>query len=187
MQSMAIPQLVCEITEERLAEAARDGDADAFALLVARYRDTAFAYAYARLRHRDEAEDVVQEAFVRAFIGLPRMQAARCWAAWLMQIVRNLCHDSLRRKRGRFQEILDDAWPDAGPTPETLLLHTERGHEIRRAVADLPENLRVPFLMHYVSRRSYREIALALDIPETTVVGRLATALQRLRRRCKSI
>ena len=185
MSSMAMTQSPGEVTDEWLAEAARGGDTDAFAQLVARYRDTAYAYAYARLRNRDEAEDVVQEAFVRAFVGLPRIHATRSWAAWLMQIVRNLCHDSQRR--GRVHEILDDAWPASGPTPEMSLLHSERRQEIRKAIAALPENLRVPFLMHYVSQRSYREIALALALPETTVVGRLATALQRLRRRCKGI
>jgi len=180
---MAMAQSATEHTDELLADAARDGDTRAFALLVDRYRDTAFAYSYAHLRLRDEAEDVVQEAFVRAYLGLPNIQATRCWAAWLMRIVRNLCNDALRRHRSRPVAALDEAWPDDSPTPEMLLLIGERGDEIRRAVNELPEKLRVPLVMHYVSRRTYREIALALDVPETTVVGRLSMALQRLRRR----
>src|SRR5438093_13698703 len=98
---MAMAQLASEDSDEFLADAARGGDARAFSLLVERYRDTAFAYSYAHLRVRDEAEDVVQEAFVRAYLGLPKIQATRCWAAWLMRIVRNLCWDALRRHRSR--------------------------------------------------------------------------------------
>lgn len=184
MESMAISQSPGEESDEWLVVAAREGDSVAFGRLVARYRDVAFAYAYARLRHRDEAEDIVQEAFVRAFISLPRILATCCWAAWLMKILRNLCHDATRRQRIRAASELDDTWPDGGPTPEMFLLDTERTGEVRRAIVDLPEKLRVPLLMHYVSRRTYREISLALDIPETTVVGRLATALRQLRRRC---
>jgi RNA polymerase sigma-70 factor (ECF subfamily) len=183
MQSMAMAQAVSEDTDELLASAARTGDSDAFAILVERYRDTAYAYAYAHVRFRDEAEDVVQEAFVRAFVGLPRMQSPRCWPAWLMRIVRNLCHDALRQHRSRQSEPLDEAWADDGPTPEMSMLARERVHEIRKAIDGLPEKFRVPLLMHYVSRRNIREIALALDVPETTIVGRLSTALQRLRRR----
>jgi RNA polymerase sigma-70 factor (ECF subfamily) len=183
MQSMARAQPASQVTDELLADAARAGDNAAFAVLVERYRNTAFACAYAHLRGRDEAEDVVQEAFVRAYVGLGGMQSTRCWAAWLMRIVRNLCTDSLRRHRSRPSEPLDDAWPDDAPTPEMSLLTMERGVEIRKAIDDLPEKLRVPLIMHYVSRRTLREVALALDVPETTVVGRLSMALQRLRRR----
>lgn len=182
MTSMAMAQSPGEVSDEGLAERARAGDERAFAVLVARYRDVAFAYAYARLRQRDEAEDVVQEAFVRAFVALPRIRSSRCWAAWLMQIVRNLCNDAGRR-RGRQTEPMQDEWPDDSPPLIVGLLHEERGRELQKAVADLPEKYRTPILMHYASGRTYREIALALDIPETTVVGRLASALRRLRRR----
>jgi len=183
MQSMAMAQPASEDTDATLADAARAGDTAAFAKLVDRYRDTAFAYANAHVRYRDEAEDIVQEAFVRAFVSLPGIQSSRSWGAWLMRIVRNLCHDSLRRHRSRPSEPLDETWPDDRPGPETSLLVMETGQEVRRAVLDLPEKLRIPMLMHYAYRRSHREIALALGVPETTVVGRLTTALQRLRRR----
>src|ERR1700730_245416 len=104
MQSMAMAQSPGEQSDELLADLALTGDMNAFAMLVAKYRDIAYAYAYACLRHRDEAEDIVQEAFVRGFIVLPRLHTSRCWAAWLMKIVRNLCNDACRRRRGRISE-----------------------------------------------------------------------------------
>ena len=182
MHSMSMAQSPSADSDEQLVAEARGGDDLAFARLVGRYRDVAFAYAYISLQHRDEAEDIVQEAFLRAFVSLSRLQTTRCFAAWLMQIVRNLCNDAGRRRRNYPSVPLDDSWPDGGPTPEMFLIETERAREVSKAVADLPEHLRVPLLMHHVSRRTYREIALALGIPETTVAGRIATALLRLRR-----
>jgi RNA polymerase sigma-70 factor (ECF subfamily) len=183
MASMTMAQTMVEVTDEALAEAARHGDRAAFSALVARYRKVAFAYAYARLRHRDEAEDIAQEAFVRAYLALDRFRSSACWGAWMMRILRNLCSDALRRRRARQSEPVFDDRADIGPSPEMLALAAERRRELNVAVADLPEKYRVPLLMHYGSGRTCREIALALELPESTVIGRLAGALRLLRRR----
>src|SRR5438045_3706318 len=94
MTSMAMTQAPGSVTDEMLAAAAREGDQEAYSLLVARYRDVALAYACARLRHREEAEDAVQEAFVRAYMALGRFRVSECWGAWMMRILRNLCTDT---------------------------------------------------------------------------------------------
>jgi RNA polymerase sigma-70 factor (ECF subfamily) len=73
--------------------------------------------------------------------------------------------------------------PSAKPGPEAILLDGERRRELGKAIAALPDKYRVPLLMHHMSRRSYREIALALELSESTVTGRIATALRLLRRR----
>lgn len=183
MREMALAQTPVEVTDEALANAARAGDREAYSRLVARYREVALAYAYACLRNREEAEDAAQEAFVRAFLALDRFRVTERWGAWMMRILRNLCMDMLRRRRGRATILLDAEWPEAAPTPEMNVLTAERRRELHTAIGSLPEKFRVPLLMHYVSRRTYREIALALDLPESTVVGRLAGALRLLRRR----
>lgn len=182
MTSMAIAQTTPEVTDETLAAAARAGDRDAFAALAARYRELVFAYAYARLRDREEAEDVAQETFVRAYQSLDRFCVTRCWGVWLMQILRNLCTDAFRRRRGPRIETAQE-WVDAGPSPENLAMAEERRRELSAAVARLPEKFRVPLTMHYASGRTYREIAVALGLPESTVVGRMAGAIRLLRRR----
>jgi RNA polymerase sigma-70 factor, ECF subfamily len=183
MTTMVMARSAVEITDEALVAAALDGDGEAYAALVERYRDVAFAYALARLRHRDEAEDAAQEAFVRAYQSLGGFRASGCWAAWVMRILRNLCTDIQRRDRGRVVEPLCGEWLDDSPTPEAIALDGERRRLLQQAVTDLPEKYRVPVLMHYGAGRTYREIALALGIPESTVVGRLAGALRKLRRR----
>ena len=170
-------------TDEALAAAARAGDRAAFSLLMARYRSLAFAYARARLGSREEAEDALQECFVRAFLSLDRYRGARPWGAWFMAIVRNHCTDLGRRKRLRSSEPLDEWRVDDSPGPEDHLLARHDRETLRAAIAALPEKFRVPLLMHYEAGQSYREIALALEVRESTLVGRLAGALRMLRRK----
>src|SRR5687768_9580047 len=105
--SVASAQMIHEGTDEALAAAAQRGDHAAYALLVARHREIAFAFSLARLRSREDAEDVVQEAFVHAYRSLRQYRHAGSWRAWLMRIVRNTCHDVARRKRTRPTESLD--------------------------------------------------------------------------------
>jgi RNA polymerase sigma factor (sigma-70 family) len=180
---MTVGQMTLEAPNEALVAAARAGDRAAFALLVARYRDVAFAYALARLRDRDEAEDVTQETFIRAFLAVGRLRGPGSWEAWMMRILRNLCHDALRRKRAQQAEPIKDDWLADAPSPEMIAIAGERRRELSAAVAALPEKYRVPLLMHYAARRTYREIAAVLGLPESTVVGRMAGALRLLRRR----
>jgi RNA polymerase sigma-70 factor, ECF subfamily len=183
MMDVAAGTMTLEASSDALVTAAKAGDRAAYTELIERYRETVFAYAIARLRSREEAEDVAQETFVRAYQGLDRLRSAGTWEAWVMRIARNLCNDALRRRRVRQSEPLDVDWLDGGPSPETLALAGERRRELNRAVAALPETLRIPILMHYASGRTYREIALALGMPHSTVVGRIARGLALLRRR----
>ena len=184
MTTIAMAQTPPELTDEALAKAAQAGDTTAFATLAERYRVVAFAYANACLRNRDEAGDAVQEAFVRMYQSLARFRVSECWGAWMMRIVRNLCTDTLRRRR-RNRVPLDEVGElsAGGPSPEQFALASARTKELNRAIAALPDQYRIPLLMHYASGRTYREIALALGLPESTIGGRLAGALRRLRRR----
>ena len=183
MISMVMTQAPSLPTDEALAAAAKVGDRAAYAALIERYRDVSFAYAYAKLRSREDAEDVAQEAFVRAFEALSRFDPTASWGAYVMRILRNLCHDAARRRQVRLRPL---EVAESPPSPESLVVDLELREDLVAAVADLPEKFRVPLMMHYGSGSTYREIALALDLRESTVVGRLAGALRLLRRRMNS-
>jgi RNA polymerase sigma-70 factor (ECF subfamily) len=150
---------------------------------MARHRGLAFAYARARLGSREEAEDALQECFVRAFLSLNHYRGSRPWGAWFMAIVRNHCTDLGRRKRIRVAEPLVEWEVDRAPGPEDRLLAHHDRETLKSAITALPEKFRVPLLMHYEAGQSYREIAMALGVRESTLVGRLAGALRMLRRR----
>jgi RNA polymerase sigma-70 factor, ECF subfamily len=182
MDGMTLAQGAAERTDEMLAGAAQAGDQEAFAILVERYRDVALAYAFACLGSREEAEDAAQEAFVRAYLSLMRFRASESWGAWLMRILRNHCTDLVRRRKSRVPFLLDADLPDPLPLPEDAVFAAERRRELAAALAKLPDKYRIPLTMYYASRRTYREIALALDLPESTITGRLALGLRRMRR-----
>jgi RNA polymerase sigma-70 factor (ECF subfamily) len=187
MQGMIAGAMSAEPTDEVLIRAARGGDRAAFSQLMARTRELVFAYALARLGERDEAEDVAQETFVRAYLSLHRLRRPGGWQAWLLQITRNLCSDTLRRKRVRRTEPIDPNWLSGEPSPETHYLSVERRRELAAAVAALPEALRTPLLMRFGSGCSRQEIAMALGVPESTVIGRLARGMGVLRRKMKEV
>ncbi len=181
------PSNAPDTPDERLVSAARAGDEAAFATLVERHRGVVFAYVYARLRHRDEAEDAAQEVFVRAWQQIARLRSGTAWSPWLMRVARNLCHDWHRRARVRRSEPLApgdaELILDLSPLPESLALAAERRREMERALRDLSDLHRVPLVMHYVSGCTYAQIAEALDVPVSTVIGRMAGGLRQLRRR----
>src|SRR5579871_3797673 len=127
--------------DEVLASRARAGDQEAFSELMTRYRGIVYAYAFARLLNRDEAEDMTQEVFVRAYLALPELRTHTCWAAWLMRILRNLCHDSYRRRRVHPVEPLPENRINERSSPEWQALAEEQKRQMRAAVAALPEKL----------------------------------------------
>jgi RNA polymerase sigma-70 factor (ECF subfamily) len=178
-----VGQIAMNSPNEALVRAAQAGDREAFSTLMARHRRTVLAYALTQLGDREEAEDVAQETFVRAYFALRRLRDPLSWEAWLMRIARNLCRDAQRRRQVRRAEPIEEHDPEGDSSPEELALARERRRQVSAAVAELPEKLRVPLQMHYASGCTYREIALALELPESTIVGRLAGALRRLRHR----
>jgi RNA polymerase sigma-70 factor (ECF subfamily) len=174
-------------SDQPLVSAAQAGDRDAFSRLVSRYRGLVFAYALAVLRDRDAAEDAAQDSFARSFASLDRLRGPRAFQPWLMQITRNVCRDALRRRAIRKAEPLDVAWLADELSPEAEVLSGETRRQVCEAVANLPDELRVPLLMRVASQCTYREIALALSLPETTVVGRTFRAIRLLRQRFQEL
>ena len=171
-----------ELTDAAFVARARAGDSDAYRVLVERHSRSLFRLAYRMTGNESDAEDVVQESFLRAYLSLARLRGPGAWPSYLMQIVRNLCHDTLRRKRVRRTEPIDPEWLEGGPSPEVLLLTEERRRELNAAVAALPELYRVPVMMRFGAGRTRREIAAALGVPESTIIGRIARAMRILRR-----
>jgi RNA polymerase sigma-70 factor (ECF subfamily) len=182
MRSLTLEWMSADLPDEHLVNAARAGDRAAFSALFARDRDLVYAYAYARLLNREDAEDAMQDTFIRAYQSLERLRGPGAWKSWLMRIARNLCSDALRRKRVRRTEPVDPEWLDGGPSPEMLIVTAERRRELNAAVEALPEQYRVPLLMRFAAGRTRREIAGALGVPESTIIGRMARAMRLLRR-----
>lgn len=169
----------------------QNGDRQAFAALVARYQTPIYQLALRMMRHPEDAEDAAQEAFLKAFVALPRFREEAGFRTWLYRIASNVCLDRLRRAR---RELLDptaveagarDAPGDAGGdgNPLRQVLQREQRRGLAQAVQALPPHYRIAVVLHYVQGLTYREIAEVLEVPPKTVETRLYRAKTLLRAR----
>ncbi len=166
-------------------EAARNGDRDAFNELVrSTYRDL-FALAYRITGNREDAGDVVQDAYVRAYRSMKRFRGDSSFSTWMYRITSNCASTTLsRRSRQRTEELSTDApivdlHPEQDPSlrAEAALL---RGH-VDRAIRALPERLRQVVVLRDLHDLSHSEIAAELGITTSAAKVRLHRARQRLR------
>ena len=159
---------------------AQAGDQAAYGQLVQRYQRLAVSVAYHQGLELADAEDVAQEAFVKAWLALPRYrESAGSWRAWLCRIAINTARDALRRARPL--EELDEGLPDSSSSPAEQAEVRSRRAAVRRALARLPEASRAALVLREYEGLSYAEIAAALGIPIGTVMSRLNYARGLLR------
>ena len=159
---------------------AQAGDKAAFGELVDQSRRLLVSVVYRQGLDWAEAEDVAQEAFVRAWLALPRYKpSVGSWRAWLCRIAINLAIDFHRRRKP--QVSLDDELPDGAGGPAEQAEKRMRAQQVRQALAQLPPASRAALVLCEYEGLSYAEIAAALDIPVGTVMSRLNYARRRLR------
>lgn len=173
-----------------LVQRAQGGEIAAFNTLVIRHQNAAYSLAFRFLRTREAAEDVTQEAFVRAWRAIDTFRGDR-FRSWLLRIVANAARDELRRRKRRPQRSLDETWDDPdmasidpvepGLGPQERAEQTELRGVLERALAELPEEWRMVVLLSDVHGMSYEEVAEAVDAPLGTVKSRLSRARARLR------
>jgi RNA polymerase sigma-70 factor (ECF subfamily) len=169
--------------EAELVRRARAGDREAFGALVGQHQRTALRTAFAVCGTEGEAEDVTQEAFVKAFRALQRFREGEPLRPWLMRIVANEAKNR-RRSRGRRERLAVRAAamaPGAPGSTEDLALGAIKAAQLRAALARLDERDRAVIALRYFGGLSEAETASALDVPVGTVKSRLSRALDRLR------
>ncbi len=168
---------------QSIVEKAREGDREAFGSLVRRYARLVNAAVYSMSQDRDEAEDIVQECFVKAWRSIGTLKEPGTFASWLVRIARNLALDRVR-KRGMVMH--EGEWeenaPDSRPGPEAEVASGETASKVREAVARLPEKHRAAVVMRFMEDMSHDEIEEAMGISDGMLRGLLARALAGLRK-----
>ncbi|MEN3185341.1 MAG: sigma-70 family RNA polymerase sigma factor [Atribacterota bacterium] len=184
------PQEDREIVQEVL-----NGKKELFALLVHRYEDKIFNYIYYMVKQKEEAEDLAQTTFVKAFFSLRQYNHAYEFSTWIYTIARNVCLDYFRkRKRGDVDLSLNFAVSEDGdtemgelieeehsPDPLRTVLNEELREKIEKAIERLPLNLREIVVLRHLEDCSYEEIAQIMDLP----VGTVKSCLHRARKKLK--
>lgn len=163
--------------EDRLIGRCLDGDKAAFEPLVARYHGPLFRVAARLLGDREEARDVTQTAFLKAYQSLASCDRQRKFFSWIYRILVNECLNTLRGRR-RTQAL--DQGLAAPPEQADRLVSAETRTRVRRALLELSPEQRDVIVMRHFAEMSYEEVAAALKVPEKTVKSRLFSARQRL-------
>ncbi|HEY7562581.1 MAG TPA: RNA polymerase sigma factor [Gaiellaceae bacterium] len=175
------------LEDDELVARAQRGDTRAFGTLVEEHQTIAFRTAYLLTGSAADAEDAVQDAFVKAYSALGRFRPGAPFRPWLLAIVANEARNR-RRSAGRRERLALRAAEDplsggAVPSPEAALLDAERREELLRAVDDLREDDRMAIGCRYFLGLSEEETAAALGWRRGTVKSRTSRALDRLRDR----
>jgi RNA polymerase sigma-70 factor (ECF subfamily) len=156
-----------------------------FEVLLAENSSLAFRVAYGVLRHRQDAEDVAQEAFVRAHRRFRQLRDRRRFRGWLARMTWRLAIDRRRGDRRRAARELAHGGPaalEAIPADETVS-QSERAEVLWKAIDELSEKLRIVLVLAAIEGHDVAEVARLLDLPEGTVKSRLFAARQQLKER----
>jgi RNA polymerase sigma-70 factor, ECF subfamily len=165
----------------QLVTRARRNDPDAIEQLIRLYQNRILTLAFRMLRNREDAEDIAQEAFLKAFAQLQRLHDDAAFGAWVGRIAANLCLAKLRHKSAKAEILTDPTVLCAQADNAEQWIDHQEAEAIRNAVAQLPTKYRWALVSFYVEGRSYEETAKLAGIPTLTLKTRLYRARQLLR------
>jgi len=183
-----------EASDAALAERARGGDVEAFGELFRKTHRRLYNFVRQMALDPDEAEDLTQETYVRAWKGIKSLRSDATFLVWLHQIALNVVRDSRKRavlsavsldSASEDEESLDT--PDWSQEPERIALSEATREAVRRAIRSLPDIHRSVVTMHHLEGMEVSEIAEALGIAPGTVLSRLARAREALRRKLSTL
>jgi RNA polymerase sigma factor (sigma-70 family) len=182
---------------QELIQRALTGDQGAFTQLLNQHKRLAYQLALNIVKDATEADDLVQESFIKAFASLSRYNPQYAFTTWLCKIVTNHCLDHLRRKKikacsldepiqGRGGAIKREI-ADWSRNPEWLLTRKHRTLSIDRAIDSLPPRYKLVIVLRHKEDRSYEEIASILNIPLGTVKAQIFRARELLKKKLKGL
>jgi RNA polymerase sigma-70 factor (ECF subfamily) len=184
-----------EVRDDALIRATLDGDDDAFRELMERYKGRAFGVAVGIVGNGDDALDVVQDSFIKAYYKLKEFRFGSNFYTWFYRLLVNQAIDRWRKSARSAEVPLDEGWlseeaspPDAFSyprTPEDLARNRELGDALQRAIASLPEYHRAVIVLREVEGMAYGEIAKSLKCSVGTVMSRLHYARGKLKEALK--
>ena len=173
--------------EATLIRAAQGGDSEAFTELVRRYQRAVYRVAYGLTRNASDADDLAQEAFVRAYQALDRFRVGEPFYPWISRIAVNLAYSLFRRRKRRPETSIEPMleaghqW-EGGEDPIEDVARREREGHMKAAFDELSQEHQAILVLRVVEGLSYGEIAESLHIPTGTVMSRLSRARAELKK-----
>ena len=182
-------------TDSILINQAKAGDDQAYDKLLNKYRNSVYNLVYRMVRDIEEAEDLTQEAFIKAFNSLAQFNEEYAFSTWLYKIATNNCIDFFRKRKLQTLSLdkpikykdseIHHEIPDPELNPEKNILASERSSIIREAIETLPEKYYTAIVLRHTEEKSYEEIAEILHLPIGTVKARIFRAREMLNKALK--
>jgi len=182
------------LNEQLLIEECCAGNMQAYREIVDRYKKQAYGFAFSYLRNAEDALNISQDAFIRAWKSLDTFKRDRSFRPWLFSIVKNLSLNYIEKKKRLREVSLDEAMEesgfdisDGGSNPHEALELKEMREQVWKAVMELKDEFREIIVLKHFNDLSYHEIAETLNIPEGTVMSRLYHARLALKKNLKTV
>lgn len=184
-----------ELSDHELIDATRDGEEEAFAEIVSRYKGQLVSHIFRMLGDYEEAVDLAQESFVRVYFAIERYHSKYAFSTYIYRIATNLAISELRKRKRRrlfsltglfaYEEGSDEEYqpPDDRPHPEDEVVGREMRETIGKAIVSLPDRYKAPIILREIEERSYEEIAEILGLGLGTTKSRISRGRGILRER----
>jgi RNA polymerase sigma-70 factor (ECF subfamily) len=166
--------------EKKLLAKAKNGDAEAFGKLVQRYQRRVYTVIYRFVRNHTDADDLAQDAFIRAFKAIDRFDLRYPFSPWMYKIAINLTLNHLKKRKLKMVDIDLERRPSHG-NPESVMHQDQTRRKVHQAIAKLPPKLRQVLVLRVYEDWPYAQIAEVLEIPIGTVMSRLSRARKALK------
>jgi RNA polymerase sigma factor (sigma-70 family) len=166
-----------QLTDEQLVDLIRQGDDEAYRFLIERHKHYIYTLVYRMVDHRETAEDLTQEVFIKLFRSLSLFRGEAKFTTWLYRLTANLVTDYRRsQKRKPHEAILDKVkgwFGNRQEEPEAVALQREEQHTVQRLLAQLPDKYRLVLYLYHYKQLSYQEIADVTQLPIKSIETRL--------------
>lgn len=176
------------LDDEQLVVLCLQGKREAFEELVNRYQRQIFSLAFRLTNNYEDAGDLTQEVFLHLFKVLDKFDGERKFFSWMYRIATNVCYNALKKKPKEsysLDNVIDfvSPVPDRNSQPEDYFEAKEVQEMVHKAIAELPENFRVPMVLRYLQDMSYQQISETMELPVSTIETRLYRGRQMLQKR----
>lgn len=162
------------------------GDKQAYANLINKYKNPLYATILRMTKNPHDAQDLVQEAFIKVYERLGKYDETGSFASWMYRVAINHCMDEFRKKSYKMKQVeIEEGSISSVDTPELIFFKNEESRRLERLVATLPEDERIIILLRYINELSYQEISELVDTPLATVRNKLHRAKKRMRETVK--
>jgi RNA polymerase sigma factor (sigma-70 family) len=162
------------------------GNKQAYAHIINKYKNQLYATILRMTRNPHDAQDLVQEAFVKVYHQLDKYEGKGSFSSWIYRVTINYCMDEFRKKRYKMKQVDIDEEALANPNhPEVIFLKKEEHRQLEKLIQTLPEDERLILLLRYVNELSYQEISELVEMPLTHVRNKLHRSKKKMRETVK--